>query len=139
MGGRNMSYTLDSYCTFNWYHQIFSIGITIDIFFVYSYMFLYMYAFNFKQYQFRLVFKFFIHIYTCFICAYYISISLSTNFSYAKLDFFNNYYTSIDYVSIGILYKLMHHFIQFFIKGEKIHISPFYWFYFFYSHILCSK
>ena len=46
-------------------------------------------------------------------------ISLSINFGYAKLDFFNDYYILIDYVSIGILYKLMHRFIWYFIKGDK--------------------
>ena len=108
---------------------IFSIGITIDILFVYLYMFLYMYAYTSNKYQFRLVFNF-SYIYICFICAYYISISLSTNFGYAKLDFLNDYFISIDYVSIGILYKLMHHFIWYFIQGEKIYISPFNWFWY---------
>ena len=83
-----------------------------------------------------------LHTYICFICVYYISISLSTNFGYAKLDFFNDYFISIDYVSIGIIYKLMHHFIWYFIKGEKIHVSTFNWYFtfqlvlVFYSHTL---
>ena len=86
----NMSYTLDSYYTFNWYHWIFSIGITIDILFLYSYIFLYMYAYTSNSINFDWYSIF--HTYICFICTYYISISLSTNFSYAKLDFLNGYY-----------------------------------------------
>ena len=57
-----------------------------------------------------------IHIYVfTFICAYYISISLSTNFGYAKLDSLNDNYISNYYFSIGILYKLMYHFVWYFI------------------------
>jgi len=38
------------------------------------------------------------HTYMCFICAYYIPISLSTNFDFAKLEF-----QMIDRFSINIL------------------------------------
>ena len=70
----NMSYTLDSYYTFNWYHGIFSIGITIDILFVYSYMLLYMYAhtsnsINFDWYS-------FFHTYICILFVLTISLYL---------------------------------------------------------------
>ena len=56
MGGRKYELYTWSYFVFNWYHCIFSIGITIDILFVYSYMFLYMYAYtsnsiNFDRYS----------------------------------------------------------------------------------------
>ena len=72
-------------------------------------MFLCMYAYtsNSINFDWYLIF----HTYMCFDCAYYISIFLSTNFGYSKLDFFNDYYISIDYVSIGISNKLMHYFI----------------------------
>ena len=138
-----MMYTLDHYCCFNWYHWIylfFSIGINFDLSCILIYVCMYV-CFHFKWYQCQLVSNF-PYIYMYFICAYYISISLSTNFGYAKLDFLNDNYISIDYFSIGILYKLMHHFVWYFIKGEKIHISPFNWFCLpsiFYSHTLCWK
>ena len=76
-----MSYTLDSNYIFNWYHWILSIGINIDILFVYSYMFLYMYTYTSNSINFG-CYSIFIHtyIYICLFCAYYISISLSTNF-----------------------------------------------------------
>ena len=66
-------------------------------------MFLYMYAYTSNSINFDWYLHFHIYIYICFICAYYISIFLSTNFGYAKLDFLNDYCISIDYFSIGIL------------------------------------
>ena len=129
-----MSYTLDSNYCLNWYHWILSIGINIDILLYYICML------TLQIVSILIGIHFSIHMY--FICAYYISIFLSTNFGYAKLDFLNDYYISIDYFSIGILYKFMHHFVWYFIKGEKIHISPFNWFCLplvFYSHTFVEK
>ena len=99
----SMSYTLDSHYSFNLYHCIFSIGITIDILFVYSY-FLYMYAYTSISINFDWYFIF--HIYMCFICAYYISISLSTNFGYAKFDLVlnDNYFQIGTYTSLCIIF-----------------------------------
>ena len=139
MGGRKYELYTGFYYIFNWYHWIFSIGINIDIF-LYTHICFYICMLTLQIVSISIGIHFFIHMY--FICAYYISISLSTNFGYAKLDFLNDYYISIDYVSIGILYKLMHHFVWYFIKGEKIHILLFNWFCLplvFYSHTLCWK
>ena len=114
----NMSYTLNPF--------VFSIGIigsfqlvSLLTFFLYTHICFYICMLTFQIVSISIGIKIFIHIYLWIICAYYISISLSTNFGYAKLDFLNDYYISIDYVSIGILYKLMHHFVWYFIKGEK--------------------
>ena len=104
-----MRYTLDHYCCFNWYHWILSIGINIDIF-VYSYIFVYV-CLHFKEYQFQLVLPF--HTYICV-------------FVYTKawvLILFQ--LTSFQLVSI---YKLIHCFIWYFIKGEKTCISSFNWY-----------
>ena len=92
---------------------VFSIGITIDIYFVYSYLFIYMYAsisnsINFDWYL------FFIHIYVFWLCLLYLYI-FNHKFCYTKLDLVLN----DNYFSIGILYKLMHRFHEYFIKGEK--------------------
>ena len=59
------------------------------------------------------------HTYICFICAYYISISLSTNFSYAKLDFFNDYYISIDFFFNWYLIQAYASFCLVFHKGGE--------------------
>ena len=72
----------------------------------------------------------------CFDCAYYIFISLSTNFSYAELDLVlnDNYFSNWSLIQAYASFSLAFH------KGEKIHVLPFNRFCLplvSYSHSLC--
>ena len=73
---RNMRYTLDLIVVSIGIIEFFQL-VSILTFLVYSYIFVYV-CLHFKEYQFQLVSTF--HTYICFICAYYIPISLSTRF-----------------------------------------------------------
>ena len=107
----SMSYTLIHYCVFNWYHNwhFFYIFIFVSN----------MYVLTSNNINFYWYLLFFSYICICFDCAYYISISLSTNFGYAKLDFFYDYLISIDYVSIGVLIQAYASFYLVFHKGGE--------------------
>ena len=75
---RNMMYTLDLIVVSIGIIEFFHL-VSILTFLVYSYICMYVCS-HFKEYQFQLVSNF--HTYICFICAYYIHISLSTNLVY---------------------------------------------------------
>ena len=69
--------------------EFFQFGINLDILLYTHICFvLYMYAYTSYSINFNW-YLFLTYIYRWFICAYYISISWSTNFGYDKLEFFN--------------------------------------------------
>ena len=115
---------------FNWY-------LTIDIFFEYSYTFYIYVCFQLQIVSISIGIKF-SYIYICFICAYYISISLSTNFGYAKLDFLNDFYFNWLFFN-WYLIQAYASFCLVFHKGGENSYFTFQLVLLFYSHTLCSK
>ena len=95
-----MSYTLDSHCVFNWYHNWY---------FVYSYLFIYMYASTSNSINFNWYLIFHIYIYVFWLCLLYLYI-FKHKFCYAKFDLvlkwqlFFNWYLIQAYASFSLVF-----------------------------------
>ena len=109
-----MRYTLDLIVVSIGIIGIFQL-VSILTFLVYSYIFLCMYAYysNSINFDWYLIF----HTYMCFICAYYIPISLSTNHVYTKA--WASTLFQLIWLSIGILIRAYALFLLVFHKGGE--------------------